>query len=38
MVAGFICVTIVVMVFFHVTVVVVAVDLMMAVGQNPSAI
>ena len=38
MAAGFICVIIVVTVFFHVTIVVVAVDLMMAVFQNPSAI
>tara|TARA_Y100000758_G_scaffold250876_1_gene187185 strand:+ start:461 stop:577 length:117 start_codon:yes stop_codon:yes gene_type:complete len=38
MAAGFICVTIVVMIFFHATIVVVAIDLMMAVFQNPGAI
>ena len=38
MAAGFICVAIVVMVFLHATIVVVAIDLMMAVFQNPSAI
>ena len=38
MVAGSICVTIVVMIFLHVTIVVVAVDPVMPVFQNPSAI